>query len=140
MSILAGVRQYLAAYPGLEQLGADCLGAQVGDFSLDAAAGAPLLVRYLDGTEKRQARLVLRARRGYGADTGAQLETYSWFDGFARWLEAQNQLRQLPELDAGDKALCLLPEEDAAVETVGEEGLCFYQMTLRLLYLRQNNE
>lgn len=136
MSILAGVRRYLAEYPGLEELGADYLGAQAGNFSLDAAAGEPLLVRYLDGGEKRQALLVLRARRGYGADTEAQLETYGWFDGFARWLEAQNRLRLLPELDPGDRALSLLPQEDAAVETVGEDGLCFYQMTLRLVFAR----
>ena len=137
MSILAQVRRYLENYPGLEGLGADCLQGQAGDFSLDAAAGEPVLARYLDGSEKRQARLVLRARRGYGADTDAQLETHGWFDGFARWLEEQNQLRLLPELDPGDQAVSFLPEEDAAVETVGEDGLCFYQMGLRLVFVRE---
>ena len=140
MSILAQVRRYLEQYPGLEALGADCLQAQPGSFSLDAAGGEPVLVRYLDGSEKRQAQLVLRGRQGYGPDTAAQLETHDWFDGLARWLEEQNRLRLLPELDPGDKALSLLPGEDAAVETVGEDGLCFYQMTLRLVFVRQNKD
>lgn len=137
MSLLQRVRDYLRDYPGLEELGADCLPQSAGGFSLDAVAGETVLTAYLDGAERRQAQFLLRARRGYGPDTSAQLETHGWFDGFCRWLEEQNARKRLPELDSGDRALRLAPGEPAAVETIGEDGLCFYQMVLHLEYLRQ---
>lgn len=137
MSVLQRVREYLRNYPGLEALGVDCLPQGAGGFSLDAVAGENVQAVYLDGTEKRQVRFILRARRGYGLDTADQLEVHGWFEGFGRWLTEQCARRQLPELDQGARALCLLPEEPAAAETVGEDGLCVYQMTLRLEYVRE---
>lgn len=137
MSVLQRVREYLSGYPGLEKLGVDCLPQGVGGFSLDAVAGETVQTAYLDGTEKCQARFLLRSRRGYGPDTAAQLEVHGWFEGFGRWLTAQNARRKLPELDSGARVLSLLPEESAAAETIGEDGLCAYQMTLRLEYVRE---
>lgn len=140
MSAVQRVREYLRRYPGLEDLGVDCLPGNVGGFSLDPVAGEQVQGTYLDGTQRCQVRFLLRSRRGYGADIQAQEETYSWFDGFARWLEAQNARRVLPELDPGARAVRLLPQEPAAVETIGDDGLCAYQMTLGLEYLREAAE
>ena len=137
MSVLEQVRAYLAQYPGLEELRADCLPPQAGGFSLNAVPSEPVLRTYLDGTQLRQEKFTLWGRLGYGADTAAQQENLSWFSDFSRWLEGQNRRGCLPALDSGQTAQSLLPQDTAAPETIGENGLGCYQITLQIVYLQQ---
>lgn len=133
MAVMERVMDFLKQYPGLETLQADCVPEKEG-FSLSSVAGEPLLKRYLDGTERRQLRFTLLGRMGYGEDTAAQQESLRWFSEFEAWLREQDTEKLM--LDAKQKAVSLQAATNAALEEIGENGLCCWGMTLELIYLQ----
>jgi len=137
MAVMERVMEFLAGYPALENLQADCVPEMEG-FSLSTVAVEPLMRRYLDGSEKRQLHFTLLGRRGYGEDVTAQQESLRWFADFEAWLRKQNVRSMV--LDAGQKALVFQPVTTAALEEIGENGLCCWGLTLELQYLQQNDE
>ena len=136
--MLEKVRAFLQTYPGLEDLRVDCLPGAAGGFSLNSVPIEPVLRRYLDGTEKRQCRMNLWGRRSFGEDTASQEENLRWFADFAAWLAEQERVGNRPDLGETAKSLSLLPVDTAAPESIGNDGLCCYQMTLQLIYLQES--
>lgn len=132
MSLTECVTDFLRNYPGLEELQTECVPEGEG-FGLMVLGEEPVRKEYLDGSRRMTLRFSLLGRMGYGEDRQAQQQAAEWFEEFQRWLGRQTPRSM--DLGAERKAESFRGVTAAAVEQVGENGLCCWGMTLELKYV-----
>ena len=101
MTIIGSVAAFLATCPLLKKgrINANYLSEKAASYAIDNIPGDPVLIRYPDGGSKRQFLFVFASREFYGAETVENFKNSGFYEAFAAWIEAQDGLRNLPQLD-----------------------------------------
>lgn len=110
------------------------LGADPVQFSLEDSPTDPVLLQYFNGS-KRIKNYALTSRMEYSEQQSQQAANSGFFDALCAWIDAQNDARNLPQLDGG--RVC----EGVAVNTSGYiiwtgSHTCRFQLQLQLQYFQ----
>ncbi len=84
-----------------DKLNVDFLPDELATYSVDVVPVTPILKRYLDGSSRRQFLFVLSTRTYYGTLYRQQLDNLAFFEDFEEWLDAQNRIKNFPDLGDG---------------------------------------
>jgi hypothetical protein len=135
MSMIERIRDYVLTYPQLPDgaVQIDYLGAEAGQFTLEAVPCDPVYRRYTDGGCIRQYLFVFASRSYYGADVALCAENQALFEGLSRWIRENDRQGALPVLDEGCTAERLDVLSSGYVLSEDTES-ARYQMQLRLIY------
>ncbi len=142
MSIIGAIRDYLVGYSGLEEgapVWVDYLGQNPTEYTVVPIPGNRIIETYLDGSSLREYAFAFRSMEST-ADDLARIESSSFYESFADWLETQTEAGSLPEMDSGQIA--------ERIEALGwgylfEQGVSatgIYQVQCRLVYKQQQEE
>ena len=142
MSIIGAIRDYLVGYSGLEEdapVWVDYLGQNPTEYTVVPIPGNRIIETYLDGSSLREYAVAFRSMEST-ADDLARIESSSFYESFADWLETQTEAGSLPEMDSGQIA--------ERIEALGwgylfEQGVSatgIYQVQCRLVYKQQQEE
>lgn len=135
MSILSGVRDFIASCPYLKDSSAIHID-RTEDTPVSYAVlpkGEQTLAQYLDGSAKMQYAFLLQVRELTETDV-QRLENNAFFEAFSGWLSQQAQSKLFPSIGL-DKIPTGLACENAALLADGAaEGNGVYQIECRLYY------
>lgn len=135
MSVLEALKAWLLTCPLLEgqRLNTNYLGPEPVEFSLVESPVTPVVERYLDGSSTRQKAVAITAVQDYSPDQLQQLASSGFWAELAGWIEEQNDLDNLPQLEE-DKAACSV--EITASHYIFQTGpqTARYQMQILLVY------
>lgn len=135
-SILEGIRDYLLTYTGLKEnapLWVQYLGNQPTQYSILPLAGSRVLQTNILGKRTMEYPFALQSMESTSEDID-RLESAGFYEAFARWLDEQTEIKNLPLLPSGLEA-----EEIEALgwgilfqQSESETGI--YQIQCRLIY------
>ncbi len=137
--IIKAIRDYFKKCPLLKsgKINVNYLGEEPIRYTIDAVPAAPIIKQYVDGGSQRQYVFVFASRDYYSPNVLENLETQTFYDEFAAWIEAQNDARNYP----------VLPDEkyEALAVQVLTSGYAFdattrnarFQIQCRLVYKKE---
>lgn len=135
MTVLEALKGWLLTCPLLDgqRLNTNYLGPESPEFSLVEAPVNPVVRQYLDGSSTRQKAVALTAVQDYSPDQLQQLAASGFWAELGGWIEEQNDLDNLPQLEEG-KTACSV--EITASHYIFQTGpqTARYQMQIRLIY------
>lgn len=139
MTIIESLSSYFAACPLLEggRIRVDYLGENPLDneVTIDAVPCKPILRQYTDGGSLRQYLFVVGSREYYSEDILQNIANNGLYEDLALWLDGQNRLRHLPQLDGGRR--CQSIEALSTAYLLEENPLsnhARYQIQCRMIY------
>ena len=136
MSLIASVKTYLLTYTGLEENAAmlvDILGQSPTQYAVVPLPGTPIIETYLDESSLRQFLFALQSQEST-ADDAARTANYEFYEGFATWIESQNNAGIFPTLDTGKTPEQIDVLGQPILFEFGESGTGIYQIQCRLVY------
>ena len=134
MSTITALRNYLAAYAGLESgapLWVNYLGAAGVQYSIVPVAGARVLETYLTGKTVREFPFALQSAEST-ADDLARLDSIGFYEAFADWLDSQSEAGILPDLGSGKTATRIQALTWGYLFEQGDSQTGIYQINCRL--------
>jgi hypothetical protein len=139
MSIISGLRTYLASYSGLVSgapLWVDTLGQLATEYAISPIAGARILESYIDGGSLREYPFAFQSTEST-ADNLERIETLGFYEAFADWLESQSAAGTLPTLGTKQTAEKIEALGWGYLFSPGESGTGIYQIQCKLTYQQQ---
>ena len=105
MNIVESIKEYLGTCPYLANIN-DCininyLGENTVSYMIEELPRERILKKYIDGTSLRQYCFMFVSREVYGQDVVQNIANSKFYENFAKWLELQSELNNLPVLDSG---------------------------------------
>ncbi|MGM9594170.1 MAG: hypothetical protein ACI3U8_07430 [Candidatus Onthomonas sp.] len=135
MTVLEALKEWLLTCPLLEgqRLNTNYLGPEPVEFSLVESPVNPVVKQYLDGSSTRQKAAAITAVQDYSPDQLQQLAASGFWAELGGWIDAQNDLDNLPQLEEG-KTSCSV--EITASHYIFQTGpqTARYQMQILLVY------
>lgn len=139
MSIISGLRTYLATYSALPSgapLWVDYLGQVPTEYSINPIAGARIVEQYIDGGSVREFPFAFQSTEST-ADNLERIETLGFYEAFADWLETQSDAGTLPTLGAKQTSEKIEALGWGFLFSPGESGTGIYQIQCKLTYFQQ---
>lgn len=138
MTVIQAVRDWVATCPLLEggQVHVDFLDQEAASYSVDVTPGDPILKHYMDGSSVRQFLFRVASRALYGDDIRQNLDNIGFFEQFAEWVEAQNLIRNYPNIGNGRTVRSLEVTTSGYIFAENTNYAC-YQIQCRLTYLQE---
>jgi len=139
MSIISGLRTYLASYSGLVSgapLWVDTLGQLATEYAINPIAGERILESYIDGSSLREYPFAFQSTEST-ADNLERIETLGFYEAFADWLETQSEAGTLPTLGTKQTAEKIEALGWGFLFSPGESGTGIYQIQCKLTYQQQ---
>jgi hypothetical protein len=139
MSVLSGVKAYLAQYAGLKAgkpLWVNFLGSLPTGYSIVILPGAKTVETYLDGSSKKEFTFAFQSMEST-ADDLERVASSDFFETFSEWLDSQTLAGSLPTLGAKQTALSI---EALGWGFLGEQGQSqtgVWQIQCKLTYEQQ---
>lgn len=136
MSLISAVKSYIATYSGLNAsagLLIDVLGSIPTQYAIVPLPGASIIETYLDGSTTRQFLFALQSQEST-ADDAARAANYEFYEGFAAWIESQNDAGAFPTLASGKTSEAIEVLGQPILFEFGESGTGIYQIQCRLTY------
>ena len=139
MTLTSAIYTSLSAFPGRSggMMHLDFLPPEARSYSVCSVPTEPVLRQSVDGSSRRQLLFTVVSREFYGPDTARQDQSLAFFETLERWVEARNLRRELPELGAGKRCLCVEILSTAYPLTVSPDGMAQYQVQMQLTYLQE---
>jgi len=137
MSIIAGLKTYIASFPGLSAgmlLQVDALGSTPIQYSILPHPGKRVLVDYASGGGEYEYPFYIQITMAT-ADELVRIENSEFFEGLSAWFDSQTVAGVLPTLDSGQAALYVEAIEWGTIYEQGNSGTGIYQIACRLVYL-----
>ena len=107
--IISSLRAFLAQCPYLpefcECLNVNYLGGDTDSFMIEPIPSEPIVKRYVNGDSIRRYGFYFSSREYYAKDVLENLNSASFYEDFAGWLEECTKEKVLPELE--EKQYCL---------------------------------
>lgn len=141
MTIIDALRAWLRTYPPLAdgRLGVDFLPADAQTYSVDSVPGKEVVKRYLDGSALKQFDFVLSSRKFYGDQIAGNADNLAFYEGFSRWVAAQDRARRFPALDGGRTPRRIEVTTAGYPFLVSDDGLARYQIQLKFTYFEKGD-
>ena len=138
MSIIASVKDYLAACPSLsgKKININYLSPEIDSFAIDSVAKDPVVRRYVSGETVRQYCFLLAGRIAYDGDLSENASVSGFFEELEAWLEAQNREGNFPAITDGVPIALEIVKSGAIKDTARTSARV--EIELRLLYKRNN--
>ena len=112
----------------------DYLGSKAGEYTIDLIPGESIVKRYADGGSIRKLIFVFASKEYYGSDVRTNIENSGFYERFSNWVEEQNAIDNLPNIDGIQGVNCLtcgyLFDVDGA-------DMAKYQIQMELIYYRE---
>lgn len=138
MTVIESVRNWLKQYPELNgRFDVDFLDEEADTYSVDTIPCEEIIKRYKGGASVRQFQFAVSSRRYYEQNIKQNLSNLEFFESLTAWIEKQAQMRKLPEMDNGRKALKIVVTSTAYPFVISEDGKARYQVQLRLEYYQE---
>lgn len=134
--ITNAIKKFIISCPYIENknISINCLGSEIGDFSILNVSTLPTVKKYCDGKEIKQFRFILAARFPFDASSDVNLKAVALFENIEIWIKEQNLLGIFP--DAIPQVFLPIKIEVVSSGAVLSSSMnsMQYQMELRLLY------
>ena len=134
--ITNAIKKFIISCPYIENknISINCLGCEIGDFSILNVSTLPTVKKYCDGKEIKQFRFILAARFPFDASSDVNLKAVALFENIEIWIKEQNLLGIFP--DAIPQVFLPIQIEVVSSGAVLSSSMnsMQYQMELRLLY------
>ena len=138
MSIIASIREYLAACPSLsgKKININYLSPEIDSFAIDSVAREPVVKRYVSGETVRQYCFLLAGRIAYDGNLAENASVSGFFEELEAWLEAQNSAGNFPAISGGVPLALEIVKSGAIKDTARTSARV--EIELRLLYKRND--
>lgn len=139
MSIINGLRTYLATYSGLKSgapLWVDYLGSDPTQYAVVPLAGGKIVESYIDGSSLREFPFAFQSMEST-ADDLERLENNGFFETFADWLETQTEAGTFPTLSTGQTPELIEATGWGYLYEQGNSDTGIYQIQCRLVYKQE---
>ena len=136
MSIIAGIRTYIATYSGLKAgapVWVDAIGPNPTEYAIIPLPGAKIVEQYINGGSLREYPFAFQSAE-YTADNLERLENNGFFEAFSDWLESQTQAGVLPTLGAKQTPELIEAIGWGYLYEMGNSETGIYQVQCRLVY------
>lgn len=146
MNIVESIKDYIGTCPYLTKINdginVNYLGENTVSYMIEELPKEQILKKYIDGSSLRQYCFTFDSREVYGQDIVQNIANSEFYENFAKWLELQSELNNLPVLDSGRLAQKI---EVLASGYVFEKNLdkAQYKIECRMVYYQEggkNNE
>jgi len=146
MNIVESIKEYIGTCPYLaninDGININYLGENTVSYMIEELPREQILKKYIDGTSLRQYCFMFVSRDVCGQDVVQNIANSKFYENFAKWLELQSELNNLPVLDSGRVAQRI---EALTSGYVFEKNLdkAQYKIECRLVYYQEggkNNE
>lgn len=139
-SIIEALYEYFKACPLLDdrKINADYLPEEQREYTIDSTPTDPIVKRYVDGSTVRQYVFAFGSREPYGLDVLQNITNSGFYEAFARWLDDQNRLGNLPVLGQGQEAIKITAQTTGYLFAGGPDT-ARYQIQCRLTYYQEGN-
>ncbi|EOY7191130.1 chloramphenicol resistance protein [Clostridioides difficile] len=140
MTIIESVRNFIRKCPHLDEfakgINIEFLNDNVTSYSIETVPADAILKRFVNGDCIKQFVFIFASIESYGNDILQNIENSDFYEKFAKWIETQNNLGELPELDGLKESLKI------EVTTPGypfqtDIDKAQYQIQLRLKYFEK---
>lgn len=134
--IIDAVREYMMLCPQLsgKKININCLGTKVQSFSIDNVSKEPVIKKYCDGEELKQAVFNLSVRDRYDENLGGNLQVTQLLEEVENWIWKQNSMKKLPELGSENMiARSIEVTQSGHLYHTSMSSGC-WQMEFRILY------
>lgn len=137
MSLIDSIRNFILTCPFLEngQVNVDYIGEEMG-YSIDPLPCDPIIQRYMDGGAKKQFQFAFTSQEEYDQDSRINIDNSGFFQFFEEWLDEQNFLGNLPELEAGKIPISLGTLNSGYLYDVNGVN-AKYRIECRLIYAQE---
>ncbi|WP_346936355.1 chloramphenicol resistance protein [Clostridium sp.] len=146
MNIVESIKEYIGTCPYLtninDGINVNYLGENTVSYMIEELPREQTLKKYIDGSSLRQYCFMFVSREVYGQDIVQNIANSEFYENFAKWLELQSDLNNLPVLDNGKVAQKI---EALTSGYVFEKNLdkAQYKIECRVVYYQEggkNNE
>ena len=146
MNIVESIKEYIGICPYLANINGginvNYLGENTVSYMIEELPREQILKKYIDGSSLRQYCFMFVSREVYGQDIVQNIANSEFYENFAKWLELQSDINNLPILDNGKVAQKI---EVLASGYVFEKNLdkAQYKIECRVVYYQEggkNNE
>ncbi|MDN9637786.1 chloramphenicol resistance protein [Clostridioides difficile] len=140
MTIIESVRNFIRKCPHLDEfakgINIEFLNDNVTSYSIETVPADSILKKFVNGDCIKQFVFIFASIESYGNDILQNIENSDFYEKFAKWIETQNNLGELPELDGLKESLKI------EVTTPGypfqtDIDKVQYQIQLRLKYFEK---
>lgn len=137
--MMNAIQTWLSSFEGLAGgiMHVDWLPAEAQTYSVDSVPAEPVLIRYMDGSSRRQKLFLVASREYFAPDVDDQIQNTEWFDTLSDWVETQNLQRNFPDLGKGRKCKSIELITTAYPVDVSDDGMARYQVQMRMIYLQE---
>lgn len=125
---------YLQEFNGAIRVNVDYLGEESTVYSIEETPCEPIIKKYVDGSSKRQYQFVFTSRENYGADVLQNIDNCGFYEHFSTWLEEQNLIGNLPELENKEALKIEATSTGYAFQTDIDKAR--YQIQCKLIYMQ----
>lgn len=104
------LRDYIRSCPLInkkKKLYIDYLGTDTGEYTIDVMPGESVVKKYADGGSLRKLVFVFGSKEYYGSDIRTNIENSGFYDKFQRWIEEQNEIGNLPNIENVQSVNCV---------------------------------
>lgn len=128
------MREYFCQCPLLKEgkIGVDYLGALATEYSVNPEACTPVVQQYTDGGSLRQYQFSFMSVEYYSSDALLNIENSGFYEVFADWVEQQNEIGNLPDVQ-GIQSIEVL---SSAYLFAADEQTARYLIQCRITYLK----
>ena len=146
MNIVESIKEYIGTCPYLaninDGININYLGENTVSYMIEELPREQTLKKYIDGSSLRQYCFMFVSMEVYGQDIVQNIANSEFYENFAKWLELQSDINNLPILDNGKVAQKI---EVLASGYVFEKNLdkAQYKIECRVVYYQEggkNNE
>ncbi len=132
-SIIKAIREYIEKCPYLHdgKIGVDYLENEIA-YSIEPSPISPKDREYIDGSGINQFAFIFASRESYGQETIQNILNTEFFENFSNWIEENNFMGDLPEIDGIESIECL--STGYAFQTGIDTAR--YQIQLRITYYK----
>jgi len=133
-SIIKAIREYITKCPYLHdgKIGVDYLENEVA-YSIEPTPVAPKASEFIDDSGIRQFAFIFASRESYGQETIQNMLNTEFYEDFSNWIEEQNNLGNLPEIEGIEEIECTSTgySYQTGIDTAR------YQIQLRITYYKK---
>ncbi|MCC0752610.1 chloramphenicol resistance protein, partial [Clostridioides sp. ZZV13-5731] len=109
MTIIESIRNFIRKCPHLDEfakgINIEFLNENVTSYSIETVPTDTILKKYVNGDCLKQFVFIFASLESYGDDILQNIENSDFYEKFAKWIEMQNSLGELPELDGLKESL-----------------------------------
>lgn len=136
--IIESVRNFILKCPFLEdwRVNIDYLNVPM-SYSIDPLPADPIVRKYTDGGAVKQFVFAFTSKEEFDGDARTGIENSGFYQQFEEWIEEQNNLRNLPELESEKQQSVSIDTIQSGYLYDAETDLGQYQIQCRLIYKQE---